>query len=283
MFEQRTLINCNGKLLKITSPLIMGILNITPNSFYDGGKNNTLNKALQHTEKMLSEGADIIDIGAISSKPGADTLTYNDERERLLAIIPGLVKQFPDTCFSIDTFRAEIAKEMVEKYGISIINDISAGELDAKMFVTIAQLNIPYIMMHMRGTPETMQKLTLYDNDIEIEILNYFSKKIQQLRLLGVNDIILDPGFGFSKTIEQNYHLLNKLETFKITGLPILVGISRKSMMYKLLDVSPDDVLPETTALHLQALIKGANILRVHDVEQAVRIKKIFNALNSIQ
>ena len=280
MLNNKTSINCKGDLINIADPKIMGILNITPNSFYDGGKNNTLSQALNHCEKMLNEGADIVDIGAVSSRPGADILTLEEERKRLLEIVPELTKQFSGACFSIDTFRSEIACEMVEKFGIAIINDISAGELDKNMFKTIAELNVPYIMMHMRGTPANMQKLTDYKQDIEIEILKYFSAKIQELRLLGVKDIILDPGFGFSKTLEQNYRLLNKLEAFSVTGLPILVGISRKSMIYKLLDYSPDKVLPETSALHLQALLNGANILRVHDVKEAVNIKKIYKTLS---
>ncbi len=279
MFNKKKYINCLGNLIDISSPIVMGILNITPNSFYDGGKNNQLKNALLHTQKMIEEGVSIIDIGAVSSRPGADMLTYEEEKNRLLEIVPALVKQFPDVCFSLDTFRAEIAKEMVEKYGIAIINDISAGQLDENMFRTVAKLGVPYVMMHMRGTPANMQTLTNYSQSIELEILKYFAEKIEKLKLLGVNDIIIDPGFGFSKTIEQNYLLLNKLESFKILDYPLLVGLSRKSMMYKLLGLTPNDVLPETSALNLQALLKGAKIIRVHDVKQAVNIVSIYKKM----
>lgn len=247
----------------------MGILNYTPNSFFDGGKFNNVNNALKQIEKMLKDGADIIDIGAISSKPGSNILSLKEEKERLLPLFIEISKNFTDVIFSLDTFRSEIAKQFVNEFGVSIINDISAGELDSEMFKTIADLNVPYIIMHMQGTPENMQNNPTYNKSIELEIIEYFAKKIAELKLLGVNDVIIDPGFGFGKTLEHNYRLLNKLNSFKIVGLPLLVGVSRKSMINKLLDVSPNEALNGTTVINTIALQKGVQILRVHDVKEA--------------
>lgn len=254
----------------------MGILNYTPNSFFDGGKHNTINKALKRVEQMLNEGADIIDVGAISSKPGANILTFKEEQERLLPLFKELSKQFKNTIFSLDTFRSEIAKQFVNDFGVSIINDISAGELDSKMFETVRELNVPYIIMHMQGKPETMQNNPTYNKAVYLEIIEYFAKKISELKLLGINDIIIDPGFGFGKTLEQNYQLLNKLETFNIIDLPLLVGISRKSMITKLLDTTPENALNGTSVLNTIALQKGASILRVHDVKEAKETITLF-------
>lgn len=253
----------------------MGILNYTTNSFFDGGKFNNINTALKQIEKMINDGADIIDIGAISSKPGSDTLSLNEEKERLFPLFTEIYTNFTDVIFSLDTFRSEIAKQFVNEFGVSIINDISAGELDSKMFKTIADLNVPYIIMHMQGTPENMQNNPTYNKAIELEIIEYFAKKIAELKLLGVNDVIIDPGFGFGKTLEHNYQLLNKLESFNIIDLPLLVGVSRKSMINKLLDVSPNEALNGTTVINTIALQKGANILRVHDVKEASETIKL--------
>jgi len=253
----------------------MGILNYTPNSFFDGGKFNNINDALKQIEKMLKDGADIIDIGAISSKPGSSILSLKEEKERLLPLFIEISKNFTDVIFSLDTFRSEIAKQFVNEFGVSIINDISAGELDSEMFKTIAELNVPYIIMHMQGMPENMQNNPTYNKAIELEIIEYFAKKIAKLKLLGVDDVIIDPGFGFGKTIEHNYQLLNKLDSFKIVNLPLLVGISRKSMINKLLDVSPNEALNGTTVINTIALQKGAQILRVHDVKEASEAIKL--------
>ncbi len=255
-------------------PKVMGILNITPDSFFDGGRYLTEKAVLNRVEQMLKEGADIIDIGAFSSRPGADLVTYHEEKQRLIPFLKVILKTFPGISISIDTFRHQIAKEAIEA-GATIINDISGGELDPEMFNTIAQLNVPYIMMHMRGTPKTMQKQTNYV-DIVNELKNYFDRKITQLNELGFKKIIIDLGFGFGKTLEQNYYLLANLIQFKCFGLPILVGISRKSMLYKALDITPDNALNASIAANAIALERGANILRVHDVKAAVETVKIY-------
>ena len=259
----------------------MGILNYTPNSFFDGGKYNTIKNALKQIDNMLIDGADIIDIGAISSKPGSKTLSLKDEKERLLPLFYELSKNFNNIVFSLDTFRSEIAKQFVNDFGVSIINDISAGELDSSMFNTISELNVPYIIMHMKGTPENMQNNPNYKKAVELEIIEYFAEKIDKLKLLGVNDVIIDPGFGFGKTIEHNYRLLNKLDSFKIVDLPLLVGVSRKSMINKLLNISPNEALNGTTVVNTLALQKGANILRVHDVKEAVQAINIIKMMKN--
>lgn len=273
-------INLRGKLLELDKPIVMGILNITPDSFYDGGKYHKEGNSIDRITQLIEEGADIIDIGAMSSRPGAMLLEPEIEWERLEPHLIKISQKFPDTVFSLDTIHAKNAERAFCDYGISIINDISGGELDRNMFATIAKHNIPYILMHMRGTPKTMKKLTNYDNIIE-ELLLYFSKKINELNQMGVSDIIIDPGFGFSKTINQNYFLLNHLNSFKIMELPILVGLSRKSMIYKLLNISPAESLNATQVLNTIAVINGANILRVHDVKQAVEMVKIIEKLQS--
>lgn len=267
-------INCKGQLIDLNAPKIMGILNLTPNSFYDGGKFNNQNDILHHVEKMLNDGADFIDVGGYSSKPGAEFVSEEEELNRVIPTIEAILKHFPEALISIDTFRSKVAEESV-KSGAAIINDIAAGNLDERMMETVAKLQVPYSMMHMRGTPETMQKLTNYDNVVK-EMLLYFSEKITQARSLGINDLILDPGFGFAKTLEQNYEVLQKLDLFSITGLPILIGVSRKSMIYKPLNGNAENALNGTTALNTIALIKGAKILRVHDVKEAVETAKLF-------
>ncbi|WP_396147228.1 dihydropteroate synthase [Flavobacterium sp.] len=270
-------INCNGKLIDLTSPKVMGILNVTPNSFYDGGKHLEEKVILKQVEKMLSEGAAFIDVGGYSSKPNAEEVSEEQELQRILPVVQNIIKEFPNTVISIDTFRSKVAQAAVEN-GAAIINDISAGNLDANMMKTVAQLQVPYIMMHMKGTPQTMQSLAHYENIIK-EMLFYFSEKIAQARSFGINDLILDPGFGFAKTVEQNFEVLNKLELFQITELPILAGLSRKSMIYKTLDTTAEFALNGTTSLNTISLLKGAKILRVHDVKEAVECVQLFNQL----
>jgi dihydropteroate synthase len=267
-------INCKGQLIDLSTPKIMGILNVTPNSFYDGGKFTLSENGLSQVGKMLEEGATFIDIGAYSSKPNAEFVSEEEERSRILPVVKSILKQFPDALLSIDTFRSEIAAVCIEN-GAAIINDISAGNLDEKMMEVVANYNVPYIMMHMRGTPQTMQSLTNYENIIK-EIVFYFSEKVNKARSLGINDLIIDPGFGFAKTLEQNYEVLQNLELFKMLDLPLLAGISRKSMVYKPLGVTANEALNGTTVLNTIALSKGANILRVHDVKEAVECVKLF-------
>lgn len=269
-------INCKGKLIDLSTPKVMGILNITPDSFYDGGQYNDLNSILRQAEKMLSEGATFIDIGGYSSRPNAKHIDEKEELNRILPIIELLVKEFPEILISIDTFRSSIAKKGIEA-GATMINDISGGSLDNNMFKTVAQLQEPYILMHLQGTPQTMQQHTTYEDLIK-DIIFYFSKKVNELTALKVNDIILDVGFGFAKTLEQNYELLNKLDLFKILELPILTGLSRKSLLYKIIGTTAESALNATTSANTIALLKGTNILRVHDVKEAIEAIKIVMA-----
>ncbi|MBE9577203.1 dihydropteroate synthase [Flavobacterium proteolyticum] len=270
-------INCNGKLIDISTPKVMGILNVTPNSFYDGGKHKEINSIIHQVDKMLSEGADFIDIGAYSSKPSAEFVSEEEEIKRLVPIVKSLVETFPNIVLSVDTFRAQVAKASVEN-GVAMVNDIAAGLLDDKMLETVAELKVPYIMMHMRGNPQTMQSLTDY-KDIVKEMIFYFSERIQKARSFGISDIIIDPGFGFAKTLEQNYEVLHKMELFSMLELPFLAGISRKSMIYKVLESSPQEALNGTSVLNTIALQKGAKILRVHDVKEAVECIKLVSKL----
>ncbi len=272
-------INCKGNLIDLATPKVMGILNLTPNSFYDGGNFQEATVILNQVEKMLNEGATFIDIGAYSSKPNAEFVSEEEELQRILPILQQIIKQFPDIIVSIDTFRAEVAKQCVLN-GAALINDISAGLLDEKMLPTVAELQVPYIMMHMKGNPQTMQSLAHYD-DIVKEMIYYFSERIFEARKLGINDLIVDPGFGFAKTLEQNYEVMQKLDIFKQLELPLLVGISRKSMIYKALGTSAQEALNGTTFLNVIALEKGANILRVHDVKEAVECVKLFGMLGN--
>lgn len=274
-------INCKGRLIDLSQPKVMGILNCTPDSFFDGGKYKSESQFLEQAEKMLAEGADFIDIGAYSSKPNAEFVSEDEELVRMVPVVELLLKHFPDTLISVDTFRAAVAKAAVES-GAAIVNDIAAGMLDDKMLETVGQLKVPYIMMHMRGNPQTMVKLTQYD-DIVGEMLLYFSERVAAARSFGVDDIIIDPGFGFAKTLEQNYEVLNKMELFKMAGLPILAGMSRKSMIYKLLDITAQEALNGTTVLNTVALQKGANILRVHDVKEAVETVKIMSQFENLK
>jgi len=270
-------INCKGTLVDLSVPKVMGILNCTPDSFFDGGSYKNESDFLKQAEKLLTDGADFIDIGAYSSKPNADFVSEEEEVARMVPVVELVLKHFPDTLISVDTFRAAVAKAAVES-GAALVNDIAAGMLDDKMLETVGKLKVPYIMMHMRGTPQTMVNLTQYD-DIAQEMLQYFGERIDAARHFGIADIIVDPGFGFAKTLAQNYEVLNKMELFQITGLPILVGMSRKSMVYKLLGTTPQKALNGTTVLNTLALSKGATILRVHDVKEAVETVKIYNQL----
>ncbi|WP_052461210.1 dihydropteroate synthase [Psychroserpens mesophilus] len=256
----------------------MGILNVTPDSFYDGGRFRNTSSVMRQVDQMLEEGATFIDVGAYSSKPNADNVSETEELQRILPVVDLIIKNFPEILLSVDTFRSEVAKQCIDA-GASLINDISAGHLDKNMLKTVAKLKVPYIMMHMRGTPKTMQQQTHYKNLVK-EILFYFSERIEKARALGIVDLIIDPGFGFAKTLEQNYELLNKLELLHITDLPLLVGMSRKSMIYKTLDTSAEHALNGTTVLNTIALQKGAHILRVHDVKEAVESIKLTNMLS---
>jgi dihydropteroate synthase len=270
-------INCKGRLIDLFEPKVMGILNCTPDSFFDGGKYNNELQLLQQAEKMLTDDADFIDIGAYSSKPNAEFVTEDEEQQRLVPVVELILKHFPDALLSIDTFRAKVAEAAIQS-GAAIINDIAAGLLDDAMLQTVGKYKVPYIMMHMRGTPQTMVTLTQY-NDIIKEMLFYFSERIHAARSHGIDDIIIDPGFGFAKTLAQNYEVLNKLKLFDSIGLPLLAGVSRKSMIYKLLGSTPQEALNGTTVLNTVALTKGAKILRVHDVKEAVEAVKIYRQL----
>ena len=271
-------INGKGLLVDLATPKVMGILNVTPNSFFDGGKYKNETEILAQVEKMLFDGATFIDIGAYSSKPNAEFVSEQEEISRIVPVVNLILKHFPETIISIDTFRSEVAKASIES-GAAIINDIAAGNLDDKMLETVAKYNVPYIMMHMRGNPQTMQTLTDY-NDIVKEMLFYFSEKVAMARSFGINDLIIDPGFGFAKTIAQNYEVFQKMELFNMLELPLLVGISRKSMIYKTLDTTIENALNGTTVLNTLALTKGAKILRVHDVKEAVECVTLFNKIN---
>ena len=271
-------INVNGSLLDLSVPCVMGILNITPDSFYAGSRMQTEAEITARAQQILDEGAGIIDIVAYSSRPNAENVSPHEEMERLRMGLEILRKTHPGAVISVDTFRADVARMCVEEYGVAIINDIAAGEMDTDMFRTVAELNVPYIMMHMQGTPQNMQKHPHYDNLLK-EVFLYFAQKVQQLRDLGMKDIILDPGFGFGKTVEHNYELLAHLEEFRVFELPLLVGVSRKSMIYRLLGGTPQDALNGTTVLDTICLLKGADILRVHDVREAVETVKIVEAM----
>jgi dihydropteroate synthase len=270
-------INCKGQLIDLSAPKVMGVINLTPDSFYDGGSYKNELDILKQVEKMLRDGATFIDVGGYSSKPGAAFVEEDEELKRVIPVIELLINAFPDIILSIDTFRSKIALTAVAS-GAAMINDISAGILDKEMITTIAKLQVPYIMMHMRGTPQTMQQLTIY-NDLLKDIIGYFAERLQLANTAQLIDIIIDPGFGFAKTREQNFELLNNLELLQLADKPLLVGISRKSMIYKTLNSTPQQALNGTTALNMIALSKGANILRVHDVKEAVECVTLYNQL----
>lgn len=272
-------INIQGNLWDLDkSPLIMGILNITPDSFYSNSRKIEIKEALSRVDEILDQGGNIIDIGAQSTRPSAKLLTDDEELERLTPILDAIQKHYPSAILSLDTFYSKVAKVCVDKYNVAIINDISGGEIDKNMFEVVAALGVPYVLMHMRGTPQVMQQLNIYKNLIQ-DISFYFSEKIAKLRLLGVNDIILDPGFGFAKDTEQNFELMSYLSFFKNFNVPLLVGISRKSMICKALNISPQEALNGTSVLNTYALLNGADILRVHDVKEAIETKKLIELL----
>ena len=273
---KKVTINCQGQLLYLNESIIMGILNATPDSFYDGGKYANEEEISNQVKNMLDEGASIIDIGSYSSRSGAAHISEEEELKRAMPVIKTIHSQFPQAILSVDTFRSSVASKAIES-GACIINDISGGTLDTKMVEMIAYYNVPYVLMHMKGNPQTMKNESNYKNMMD-EIMFYFSKKINALRLKGVKDIIIDPGFGFSKSLDQNYELLHKLSDFKLFELPILVGVSRKSMINKLLNIKPREALNGTTVLHTLAVLNGASILRVHDVKEAKEVLKIVKA-----
>lgn len=275
------MINCRGKLIHLTEQKVMGILNVTPDSFYDGGKYTVDDQIKKKVEQMVNEGVDIIDIGGYSSRPGAQKISLELELKRLTKALLIVRSLYPDGIVSVDTFRSKVAKTVVKDFEVDIINDISAGNLDSNMFQTIAELRVPYIIMHMQGTPENMQKHPEY-KDMIPEIFCFFSSKIESLKRMGVKDIIIDPGFGFGKTVDHNYELLYRLDEFKIFGTPILIGVSRKSMIYKYLEITPDESLNGTSVLHTLSILNGADILRAHDVKEAKQCIKLVNKYKSV-
>jgi len=273
--------NIKGNLMDFSLPKVMGVLNVTPDSFFDKSRKQTEKEIIERVLQMKEEGADIIDVGAYSSRPSAVSVEEEEEMRRLDSGFKLLFGELPDAVVSVDTFRSEVARRCVENWGVAIVNDISAGRLDEKMFDTVARLQVPYIVVHSRGNPQTMMENTQYDNLMQ-EILLYFAEKVYQLRCRGVNDVWIDPGFGFSKTTFQNYSIIDKLEEFHILGLPIMAGFSRKTMIRNVLGVSIDDSLNGTTALNMLALTKGVHILRVHDVKEAVQTVRLFNSWTTL-
>jgi dihydropteroate synthase len=272
-------INCKGQLIDLSSPKVMGILNVTPDSFFDGGKYKDEKSILNQAETMLTAGATFIDIGGYSSRPGADSVSEDEELNRVVPVVELILKHFPKTLISVDTFRSRVAEQTIQS-GAALINDISAGKRDEAMLSTIGKMGVPYLMMHMRGNPQTMQQHTDY-NDLIKDVISYFAERINAAHAEKINDIIIDPGFGFAKTLEQNYELLNNFELFQMLDKPILGGVSRKSMIYKTLKTTSEHALNGTTALHMVALQKGASILRVHDVKEASECITLFNLLKS--
>lgn len=281
MLQPNITLNCNGQLLVLDKPIVMGILNLTPDSFYDGGKYPTEKAIIQQVQTMLAAGASIIDIGGMSSRPGAAIISEQEELERVLPAIQTIFKHFPKIIISIDTIRSEVARQCVLE-GCSIVNDISAGRIDKKMYSTIAQLQVPYILMHMAGKPENMQHQPQYDNVVQ-EVLDFFIQEVAKLKEWGLKDIILDVGFGFGKSISHNFELLQNMNDFKMLNLPLLAGLSRKSMIYKSLNTTADHALNGTTALNMVALEKGAKILRVHDVKEAVECIKLYQRIRQVR
>jgi dihydropteroate synthase len=279
IFYTNQTLNIRGRLLQLSNPTIMGILNVTPDSFYDGGKYDSEVSILSQAEKMFQQGATFIDVGGYSSRPGAEDISITEETRRISKAINLIVKKFPEAMVSIDTFRSQVAHAAVQE-GAVMINDISGGELDAAMLETVAALQVPYVVMHMRGDPKTMNQLSDYENLVK-DVIDYFHRKLRQLLDLGIKDVILDPGFGFAKTVEQNFTLLNSLDHFKVLNKPIMVGISRKSMIWKSLSTTAEHALNGTTCLNTIALLKGANVLRVHDVQEAAEVCKLTSAMTS--
>lgn len=274
-------INCRGQLIDISTPAVMGIINITPDSFFSGSRFNSEAAILERVGQIVDEGGSMVDVGAYSSRPGAENVGADIELARLLPALKVIRDRYPNLIVSVDTFRAEVAERVVTEGFADIINDISGGKMDGAMFDTVARLKVPYILMHMQGTPDTMQLNPTY-RDVVADVSLWLSERVDKLRSMGVNDIIIDPGFGFGKTVEHNYSMLNRLDEFRLFQLPLLVGLSRKSMIYKVLDGDPEGSLNGTTALNTVALLKGANILRVHDVKEAVECVKLVSELKSV-
>ena len=280
-FKRKSTITLNGEIIDLTSPIVMGILNVSDDSFYDGGKYTTKDAILKQVEKLVEEGAQIIDVGGVSTRPGAELIDTSEELARLLPAVKIVRKKFPNIHISIDTFRSWVALRIVDEIGDCIVNDISGGNFDDNMFETIAKLGVPYVLMHILGVPKNMQDNPEYD-DVVFEVSKYFSDKVRHLTRVGVKDIIIDPGFGFGKSLENNYDLLNRLDSFKVFQLPVLAGISRKSMVYKVLDIDSEHSLNATTAINMMALLGGVDILRVHDVKEAMETVKLFNKLKEV-
>lgn len=279
-YKKKNTVNLNGNLIDLSSPVVMGILNVTPDSFYDGGEYTTETAILKRAEQILEDGGRFIDIGAMSTRPGAKEITCEEELHRLLPAVKAVRKEFPEALLSVDTYRAEIIKLVYNETGDFIVNDISGGSFDSKMFETVAELHLPYILMHSKGKSDSMQKNPVY-GDVLKEVILFLSAQVQKLKLLGVCDIIIDPGFGFGKTADHNFELLNRLDAFKIFELPVLVGISRKAMIWRELGITPDKSLNGTTALNTLALTGGCDILRVHDVNEAVETIKLVGKIKS--
>lgn len=278
--KRKNSINLGGKLIHFSEPVVMGVVNVTPDSFYDGGKLTDTDVLLRHVEKMVTEGVAFIDVGGISTRPGASVISTKTELERLLPAVHAIRKNFPGIPISVDTFRSWVAVRVIEEIGPVIVNDISGGTLDSNMFETISKMNVPYVLTHIQGTPQNMQENPQYD-DVVKSVSFWLSEKVKKLTRLGVKDVIIDPGFGFGKNIMHNFDLLNRLDSLKVFQLPVMAGLSRKSMIWKKLDIQPEDALNGTTVVNTMALLGGADILRVHDVKEAVEAVHIFKALKS--
>jgi len=278
LFSRNFSLNLDGRIMDLSTPRIMGIINATPDSFYSKSRLPDPESALETARTMIQEGAHILDVGAVSSRPGAEEVSEQEELERLFPVLEAIRNEFPEFPLSVDTWRAGVVRKLSEQFGINVINDISAGQGDPEMFAAVAELGIPYVIMHMQGTPRDMQKAPEYAHVVD-DLLRFFAERVHKLRKMGVNDIIIDPGFGFGKTLEQNYHLLRDLHAFQMFELPLLVGISRKSMIYNVLNTDPEFALYGTTAAHMATLIQGANLLRVHDVKAAAETVKIFQQI----
>lgn len=274
IFQCKHTLTCKGKVLDLKIPLVMGVINVTPDSFYGASQFRMRRRIKRRAQEILEQGGTIIDVGACSTRPGSSPVTEEEELKRLDKALSTIRKHFPSSIVSVDTFRSGIAKRVVKEFGVNIINDISAGDMDPVMFETVAEVNVPYIVMHMKGNPQNMQKNPLYENVVK-EVLKFFTTKIEKLKMSGVNDILIDPGFGFGKTIEHNYTLLKNLDTFRLLDFPLVVGLSRKSMIYNTLNTNPEGTLTGTTVLNTLALLRGAKILRVHDVKDAVEAIKL--------
>ena len=271
-------INCKGELITFDKPKVMGIINITPDSFYEGSRHREMNDILKQVDKMMDQGADLIDIGGYSSRPGADDIPLQEELDRVIPVIRNVADKFPQVRISVDTFRSQVAEQALDN-GAAMINDISAGLLDDSMMNVVSKYQVPYVMMHMKGTPQTMKSLNQYD-DLITDIIHYFSERVRRANELGINDLIIDPGFGFAKNIDQNFELLKRLSHLEHLELPLLIGVSRKSMVHKTLGIKPEEALNGTTALNMLALDRGASILRVHDVKEAVECCKLYDRIN---